>query len=129
MGRGLQAYEQSHDLHALQVATASCQVRLEEQGGEDYAGENPRPRCRCLRGWVDDATLDLAGGPSAAIPTATVRRVVAVQGPGIRCALAAETSDSADEDKRTIRRTRVIQPSYQLALKAGQGWIAAFQHR
>ena len=31
----------SHDLHALQVATGSCQVRLEQQGGEDYAGAEP----------------------------------------------------------------------------------------
>jgi hypothetical protein len=38
MDRALQTYEQSHNLHALQVATGSCQVRLEEQGGEDYAG-------------------------------------------------------------------------------------------
>ena len=41
MGRALQDYEQSHDLHALQVETGSCQVRLEEQGGEDYAGAEP----------------------------------------------------------------------------------------
>jgi len=41
MARALQTYEQSHDLHALQVATGSCQVRLEEQGGEDYAGAEP----------------------------------------------------------------------------------------
>jgi hypothetical protein len=41
MGRALQNYEQSHDLHALQVATGSCQVRLEERGGEDYAGAAP----------------------------------------------------------------------------------------
>ena len=41
MGRALQNYEQSHDLHALQVVTGSCQVRLEEQGGEDYAGAVP----------------------------------------------------------------------------------------
>ena len=41
MGQALQNYEQSHDLHALQVATGSCQVRLEEQGGEDYAGAEP----------------------------------------------------------------------------------------
>jgi hypothetical protein len=44
MGRALQTYEQSRDLHALQVATRSCQVRLEEQGGEDYAGaDSPTP--------------------------------------------------------------------------------------
>ena len=42
MGQALQNYEQSHNLHALQVATGSCQVRLEEQGGgEDYAGAEP----------------------------------------------------------------------------------------
>jgi len=41
MDRAMQTYEQSHDLHALQVATGSCQVRLEEQGGEDYAGPEP----------------------------------------------------------------------------------------
>ncbi len=41
MGRALQTYEQSHDLHALQMATGSCQERLEEQGGEDYAGAEP----------------------------------------------------------------------------------------
>jgi hypothetical protein len=38
MGRALQTYQQSHNLRALQVATDSCQVRLEGQGGEDYAG-------------------------------------------------------------------------------------------
>ena len=36
--RALQAYEQSHNLHALQVASGSCQMRLEDQGAEDYAG-------------------------------------------------------------------------------------------
>ena len=41
MDRALQTYEQSHNLHALQVATGSCQVRLEEQGSEDYAGAEP----------------------------------------------------------------------------------------
>ena len=45
MDRALQTYEQSHNLHALQAATGSCQLRLEEQGGEDYAGaEPPVPR-------------------------------------------------------------------------------------
>jgi hypothetical protein len=39
--RALQTYEQSHDLHALQAATGSCQMRLEEQVGEDYAGVEP----------------------------------------------------------------------------------------
>ncbi len=37
MGQALKNYEQSHNLRALQVATRSCQVLLEEQGGEDYA--------------------------------------------------------------------------------------------
>jgi hypothetical protein len=41
MDRALQTYEQSHNLHALQVATESCQMRLEEQDGEDYAGAEP----------------------------------------------------------------------------------------
>ena len=40
-------------------------------------GQNLRPRWRYLRGWVGDATSVAAGGPSAAIRTATVRRVVA----------------------------------------------------
>jgi hypothetical protein len=39
--RALQAYEQSHNLHALQVASGSCQMRLEDQGAEDYAGVEP----------------------------------------------------------------------------------------
>ena len=34
--RALQTYEQSHNLHALQMATGYCQERLEEQDGEDY---------------------------------------------------------------------------------------------
>jgi hypothetical protein len=38
IGRTLQNYEHSHDVHALLAATRSCQVRLEEQGGEAYAG-------------------------------------------------------------------------------------------
>ena len=33
IGRALQNYEHSHDVHVLQAATGSCQVRLEEQGG------------------------------------------------------------------------------------------------
>ena len=41
MGQALQNYEQRHNLHALQVATGSCQVRLEEQGGEDFARTEP----------------------------------------------------------------------------------------
>ena len=44
MGQALQNYEQSHNLHALQVATGSCQVRLEERGDENFAGvELPMP--------------------------------------------------------------------------------------
>jgi hypothetical protein len=42
MGRALQTYEQSHNLHALQLATGSCQVQLEEKGGADYAGAEPQ---------------------------------------------------------------------------------------
>jgi hypothetical protein len=36
MARALQTYDQSHNLHALQMATGYCQERLEEQDGEDY---------------------------------------------------------------------------------------------
>jgi hypothetical protein len=39
--RALQTYEQSHNLHALQAATGSCQMQLEEQVGKDYAGAEP----------------------------------------------------------------------------------------
>jgi hypothetical protein len=73
MGQALQNYEESHNLHALQAATGSCQVRLEEQGGEDFAGTAPRWR-RPPRMAV--AISAAAGGPSAAMPTATVRRGV-----------------------------------------------------
>ena len=38
MDRALQRYEQSQNFHDLQVAAGGCQLRLEEQGGEDYAG-------------------------------------------------------------------------------------------
>jgi hypothetical protein len=41
MALALQTYEQAHNLHDLQVATGSCQVRLEEQGRKDYAGAEP----------------------------------------------------------------------------------------
>jgi hypothetical protein len=44
VGQALQNYEQSHDVHALQVATGSCQVRLEAQGDENFAGGDPRCR-------------------------------------------------------------------------------------
>jgi hypothetical protein len=40
MDQALQTYETSHNLRALQMATGSCQVRLEEQDGEDYDGED-----------------------------------------------------------------------------------------
>jgi hypothetical protein len=40
MARALQTYEKSHNLHALQLTTENCQVRLEEQDGEDYDGED-----------------------------------------------------------------------------------------
>jgi hypothetical protein len=44
IGQALENYEQSHNLHALQVATGSCQVRLEAQGDENFAGvETPMP--------------------------------------------------------------------------------------
>jgi hypothetical protein len=44
MDQAMQTYEQSHNLRALQVATRSCQLQLEEQGGDDYAGaEAPVP--------------------------------------------------------------------------------------
>jgi hypothetical protein len=36
MARALQTYEQSHNLHALQMATGNCQERLEQHDGEDY---------------------------------------------------------------------------------------------
>ena len=74
MGQALQSYEQSHDLHALQLATGSCQVRLEEQRGEDYAGAEPltplaAPRTSGRRnigcGWWpigSDADRDCAAG-------------------------------------------------------------------
>jgi hypothetical protein len=41
IGRALQSYEQSHNVHALQAATGSCQMLLEEQGGADYAVAEP----------------------------------------------------------------------------------------
>ncbi len=41
MGQALQNYEQSHNLHALQVTTGSCQVRLEAQDDENFAGVEP----------------------------------------------------------------------------------------
>jgi hypothetical protein len=43
VGRALQNYGQSHDLHALQVAAGSCQVRLEEQGGASFTADAGPP--------------------------------------------------------------------------------------
>jgi hypothetical protein len=43
VGRALQNYEQSRDLHALQVATGSCQVRLEEQGRASFTADAGPP--------------------------------------------------------------------------------------
>ena len=37
-------------------------------------GQNPRSHWRHLRRWAGDATSAAAGGPSAAMPTATVRQ-------------------------------------------------------
>ena len=42
MGQALQNYEQSHDLHALQVTTTSCQMRLQAQGGANFVEVEPR---------------------------------------------------------------------------------------
>jgi organic hydroperoxide reductase OsmC/OhrA len=39
--QALQNYEQSHNIHALQVAAGSCQVRLEAQGDENFARVEP----------------------------------------------------------------------------------------
>ena len=41
MGRALQNYERSHNLHALQVTTVGCQMRLEQEAGDDFAGTEP----------------------------------------------------------------------------------------
>ncbi len=38
MAQALQDYEQSHDLHALQLETTPCQARLEAQGDANMAG-------------------------------------------------------------------------------------------
>lgn len=39
--QALESYEQSHNLHALQVTTKNCQRRLEAQGGANLAGVDP----------------------------------------------------------------------------------------
>jgi hypothetical protein len=72
MGQALQNYEQSHNLHALQVTTTDCQVRLEEQGGEATPGQKPptplaAPQANGRRniGWWpigSDADRDCAAG-------------------------------------------------------------------
>jgi hypothetical protein len=61
MARALQTYEQSHNLHALQMATRTCQVRLEEQDGEDYEGADYG---------VADGDDYGAAGPMVPLPTA-----------------------------------------------------------
>jgi hypothetical protein len=97
-----------------------CQVRLEEQGGEDYAGAEPRSQWRRLRGSVGDASSVAAGGPLVATPTATVQQGVAASdnrrrgtqpngephGPRLHRVLNAgpwrATADSADNHKRAL---------------------------
>ena len=105
MGRALQTYEQSHDLHALQVATGSCQVRLEEQGGEDYAAEEPPIPLASPRRRAGDATSAAAGGPSAVMPTATVRRGVA----------------ASDDRKRDAAKLRAPRPRLASRLNDDSG--------
>jgi hypothetical protein len=39
--QALENYEQSHNLHALQVATTHCQLRLKAQGDANFAGAEP----------------------------------------------------------------------------------------
>ena len=41
MAQALGNYEQSHNLHALQMATGSCQVRLEAEDDPNLAGLEP----------------------------------------------------------------------------------------
>jgi hypothetical protein len=53
VGRALQNYEESHDLHALQVATGSCQVRLEEQGGASFTADAGPPVPRAVPPQMD----------------------------------------------------------------------------
>ena len=77
VGRALQNYEQSRDVHALQAATGSCQDRSwRNKVARTMPGQNLRPRWRHPR-LTADGTSAAAGGPSAAMPTATVLRGVA----------------------------------------------------
>ena len=83
IGRALQSYEQSHNVHALQATTGSCQMLLEEQGGADYAGAEPStplaaPQANGRRnigcGWWpigSDADRDCATGRPTGRPTAS----------------------------------------------------------
>ena len=84
MDGALQTYEQSHNLHALQMATGS-QVRLEEQDGEDYGvadGEGngaaeppvPQPAAPRMAGRRD---IGCGWWPVGSDADATVRRGVA----------------------------------------------------
>ena len=105
VGQALQNYEQSHNIHALQVATGSCQVRLEAQGDENFAGVEPPMPLAAPAGRVDDATSVAAGGPSAAMPTATVRPGVAASDDRKRDATQPEASRPrlATTAKRRLR--------------------------
>ena len=60
-GQALQNYEQSHNIHALQAATGSCQVRLEAQGDENFAGVEPPMPADTARGarWTTQHRLRL----------------------------------------------------------------------
>ena len=112
MGQALQNYERSHNLHALQVTTTNCQVRLEEQGGEDYAGAEP-PTPLAAHRLTADGTSVAAGGPSAAMPTATVRRGVAASDDRQRDAtqLRVPRPRSATGTPRRLRRQRPMRRS------------------
>jgi hypothetical protein len=107
IGRALQSYEQSHNVHALQAATGSCQLLLEEQGGADYAGAGPRWRRLRL---MADGTSAAAGGPSAAMPTAT-----ALLGVG------------ASDDRKWTRRIETQNSPQKSPRKIGEsgnrGWL------
>ena len=72
IGRALQNYEQSHDVHALQAATGSCSCAWRSRVARTTPAQNLRPRWRRPR-LMADGTLAAVGGPSAAMPTATVR--------------------------------------------------------
>jgi hypothetical protein len=108
MGQALQNYEQSHNLHALQVTTTNCQVRLEEQGGEDYAGAEPpaplaAPQANGRRnigcGWWpigSDADRDCAAGGAPLLTTASGRPPnYELRGRGLQRALHVDSGGSA----------------------------------